>query len=78
MPHDVGLQIEIGRTSKGDSFALPEESPASTVDEGRDRSPSLGSCPKHEGSPLASSEVSVSHSSSSLPAPPGGIGALPV
>ena len=75
MPRDVGLQTEIGRTSKRDSSAPPEESPAPKAG---DKSPPLGSCPEQEDNPLASSEVSVSRFSFSLSAPPGGIRALPV
>ena len=46
MARDVGLQTEIGRTSKGDSAALPEESPAPTVDEGKEEAPTFRILPR--------------------------------
>ena len=51
MPRDVGLQTEIGRTSKGDSFAPPEESPALTADEGRGKVPTFRVLPQAGGQP---------------------------
>ena len=41
MPCDIGIQTKIGRTSKGGSAALPEESPAMTVDEGEEKTPAF-------------------------------------
>ena len=51
MPRDVGLQIEIGRTSKEGSAALPEESPAPTADEGEEEAPTFRILPQVGGKP---------------------------
>ena len=47
----MGLQIEIGRTSNGGSTALPEESPASTADEGEEEAPTFRILPRAGGQP---------------------------
>ena len=60
MPRDMGLQTEIGRTFKGGSAALPEESRAPTTNEGEEEAPTFRILPRAGGNPLASSEVSVS------------------
>ena len=49
MPYDVGLQTEIGRTSKGSLAALPEESPAPIVDEGEKEAPTFKFLPRPGG-----------------------------
>ena len=51
MPRDVGLQTEIGRTSKGGSFAPPEESLAPTEDEGEGYVPTFRVLPRAGGQP---------------------------
>ena len=50
-PHDLGLQTEIGRTSKGGSSALREESLAPTTDEGGEEAPTFRILPRAEGQP---------------------------
>ena len=49
MPHDVGLQTEIGRTSKGGSSALPEESPTPMADEGEEEALTFRILPRVRG-----------------------------
>ena len=51
MPCNVGLQTEIGRTSKGGSCALPEESPALMVDQGEEEAPTFRILPRVGGQP---------------------------
>ena len=51
MPYDVGLQTEIGRTSKGGSAALPEETLAPTADEGEEEAPTFKIFPRARGKP---------------------------
>ena len=46
MPCDVGLQTEIGRTSKGGSATLPEKSPAPIADEGEEEAPTFKILPR--------------------------------
>ena len=50
-PRDMGLQTEIGRTSKGGSSALPEESPSPTTDEGKGEALTFRVLPRVEGQP---------------------------
>ena len=50
-PCDVGLQTEIGRTSKGGSSALPEESLAPTTDEGEGEALTFEVLPQAGGQP---------------------------
>ena len=50
-PYDIGLQTEIGRTSKGGSAALPEESPTPTVDKGGEETPTFKVLPRAGGQP---------------------------
>ena len=51
MPRDVGLQTEIGRTSKGGSSALPKESSAPAVDESKGEAPTFRVLPQARGQP---------------------------
>ena len=51
MPRDVGLQTEIGRTSKGGSIALPKESSAPAADEGKEEAPTFRVLPRARGQP---------------------------
>ena len=57
MPYDVGLQTEIGRTSKGGSAALPEESPAPREDEGEEKAPTFRILPRAGGQPSGEAGV---------------------
>ena len=52
MPYDVGLQTEIGRTSKGGSATLPEESLAPTADVGEEEAPTFRILPRAGGQPF--------------------------
>ena len=76
-PYDVGLHTEIGRTSKEGSVVFPEESPAPTVDKGEEETPTFKILPGQGGNPQGKLEFSALRSFSSLPAPPGGLEALP-
>ena len=51
MPRDVGLQIEIERTFKEGSAALPEESLAPTADEDEEEAPTFRILPQVGGKP---------------------------
>ena len=51
MPRYMGLQTEIGITSKGGSAALPEESLAPTADEGEKWAPTFRILPRAWGQP---------------------------
>ena len=51
MPHDMGLQTEIVRTSNGGSAALPEETLAPTADEGEEGAPTFRILPRVGGQP---------------------------
>ena len=50
-PCDEEIQTEIGRTSKGGSTTLLEESPASTTDEGEEEAPTFRILPREGGKP---------------------------
>ena len=52
-PRDMGLQTEIGRTSKVGSSTLPEETLASMASEGKEEAPTFKILPRVVGQPCS-------------------------